>query len=107
MALVVANYSANQSNTQVIPAVTDRLILVTRFQFFGNYEGYCKLISDPTGSPVDLTPPLYFPYYGSIVLELGRAWGLTTGRGKGLGFSSVMALSPKNHSILVWYEVVA
>ncbi len=105
MAVFKANYTADQAGTTIVAAVADRIILVTRIVFANDGGGTFKLVSDPTGTPVDVTQLMYVGADQTLDLKLGHTFGLSAGKGKALGLNSQMGL-PAGHSIMVWYEVV-
>ncbi len=105
MAFFKAEYTGVQTNVTLVAAVSNRIILVTRVVFSTDSDATIKLVSDPGGTPADITPDLYASANGQIELNLGHAFALGTGLGKALGITTVPGV-PGEHSVLVWYELV-
>ncbi len=105
MAFLKAEYSGSQTNTTLVAAVSNRIILVTRVVFTTDSDTMIKLVSDPGGTPADITPVLYTAANVQNDLNLGHAFALGTGLGKALGITTTPGV-PGEHSVLVWYELV-
>lgn len=105
MAFFKAEYSGAQTNTTLVAAVSNRIILVTRVVFSADSDGSIKLVSDPGGTPADITPVLYVADNAQNELNLGHAFALGTGLGKALGITTTVGI-PDGHSVMIWYELV-
>lgn len=107
MALIVANYSLNQTNRTLVAAVANKVIRVTRVVFSTENSGTLKLQSDPGGAADAVIVPLqYLGGKGVTDIALGREYAVMTERGKALGYTAALTGVTQPHSIMVWYEVV-
>lgn len=107
MALLNASYSANQTNAELVAAVAGKLIRIVRILATFEASGTFKLISSP-GQPyaADLTGLLYLGAGSLIQMDLGRAQGLVTERGKALGYTSNIGGASKGQGLMIWYELI-
>jgi len=107
MAFVKVSYTTSQTNTVIVEATADKIILVTRIVVGGETVGNWRLLSDPGGAgATELTPKLWVQGFSSVDLRLGRRFGLPVERGKSLGVTTSFAVPPSNHSLAIWYELV-
>ncbi|MCH8806407.1 MAG: hypothetical protein IH986_10000 [Planctomycetes bacterium] len=106
MAIVQSAFTSSQTDTVLVAAQSDKIILVLRVLATSDVSGNFKLASDPGGaSETDLTPDL-FMVAGPFDLKLGRGFGLATERGKALGITTFYNGDPANHTYVIWYELV-
>ncbi|MBU0638055.1 MAG: hypothetical protein KKB50_04260 [Planctomycetes bacterium] len=107
MMVVKAEYAGTQTDEELVPGVAEKLILVTRLCVSSESTGTLKLRADPGGAgAADVTPRVFIAANRTVDLRLGRRFGLSTGRGEGLGFSSSFTVVDKYYSVVVWYELV-
>lgn len=107
MALFTASYSANQSATELVAAVANKIIRVLRVLVSFESAGTVKLISSPgQGDAADMTPAVYLGAAGLLDFDLPREQALTAARGKALGLTTSIAGGSRGQGVMVWYELV-
>lgn len=107
MAFAFGMYSEAQPGALLVPAQAGRIIRVLKLVLTTWGTSKFTLLSDPTGASVPLGPPWYLTAGAPLVIRLGRSFALATERGRALGIMTVFQMGPAEHSVSVWYEVVA
>lgn len=107
MTLAYASYSTAQNNVEIVAGQAGRIIRVVKLVLTSWVGVKLTLINDPGVDPQAITPPLHIGAGQPLVLRLGRSLPITVERGKGLGVSTIFEGAIGEHSILVWYELVA
>ncbi len=101
------SFAGMQEQHILVPGAEGRLIRVLRVCISTSRAGTFELWSDPGGATaVELMPPVHVAANATLDLRLGARYGLTVGRGRALGFSSVLEDAAARHSVLLWYELV-
>jgi hypothetical protein len=105
MAMAQVERSDTGATMALVSAAPGKLLVVKRLIFTAGVSGNIRLQSDAGGAgEADITPKLYLAGNRILDLGLGRVWGVATGRGASLGFTTAMAISG-SYTVVVWYEV--
>jgi len=108
MMVAYGYYNAAQTNTELVAAEAGKIIRVQRILLTAWGDVKVTLISDPGGAgSTNLLPPLHLASGSVLTLPLGPRSALVTGRGKSLGVTTAFKVMAAEHSVVVWYDVVA
>jgi hypothetical protein len=107
MAMFKSEYGSSQTKQVLIAGVEGKVILVTRICISTASSGAFTPLSDPDGPAEEqLSATLRAMAATTVDIVLGREYGLAAGRGKALGWTSVVGGPNCGHGITMWYELV-